>query len=58
MKESDILHEAGQYWVARNKAGAYVVYKAGVTHSTADSAYNDRTLAIARCNYLAKYRTA
>lgn len=56
MRESDIMHEAGNYWVARQK-GAYVVYKIGVTHSTSDSAYaktaDGLSIAIARCDYLA-----
>ena len=54
MKESDILHEAGQFWVAKNTAGGFVVYKLGITHSTSDSVYADKSLAIARCNYLDK----
>ncbi len=57
MKESDIVHEAGPYWVARQK-GAYVVFHAGATHSVSDSAYlpdaDGLSLAIARCDYLAK----
>ena len=56
MRESDIMHEAGAYWVCRQK-GAYVVYKIGVTHSTSDSAYaktpDGLSIAIARCDYLA-----
>ena len=56
MRESDIMHEVGDYWVARQK-GTYVVYRVGVTHSTSDSAYaktpDGLSIAIARCNYLA-----
>jgi len=56
MRESDIMHEVGDYWVARQK-GTYVVYKVGVTHSISDSAYaktpDGLSIAIARCNYLA-----
>ena len=56
-RESDILHEAGAYWVCRDR-DAYTVYKNGVTHSTADSAYaktaDGLSIAIARANYLAK----
>ena len=56
MRESDIMHEVGDYWVARQK-GTYVVYKIGVTHSTSDSAYaktpDGLSIAIARCDYLA-----
>ena len=54
------MHENGPYWVARDKAGkmaAYVVYKAGITHSVSDSAYEQTedglSIAIARCDYLA-----
>ena len=56
MRESDIMHEVGDYWVARQQ-GTYVVYKIGVTHSTSDSAYaktpDGLSIAIARCDYLA-----
>lgn len=57
MRESDIMHEVGNYWVARER-GSYTVYKIGVTHSTSDSAYaksdDGLSIAIARCNYLAR----
>ena len=56
MRESDIMHEVGDYWVARQK-GTYVVYKVGGTHSISDSAYaktaDGLSIAIARCDYLA-----
>jgi len=56
-RETDIMHEAGNYWVARDRK-AYTVFKAGVTHSVSDSAYaksaDGLSIAIARCNYLAK----
>lgn len=59
MRESDIKHEAGPYWVAKDR-GAYVVYHAGITHSVSDSAYpltNDGlSLATARCDYLERRR--
>lgn len=58
IKEKDIVHYAGIYWVL-NTGKTYTVYKTGETHSTADSAYPRTTdglsLAIARCNYMAKY---
>lgn len=59
MRESDIMHEKGNYWVGRDRElGAYVVYKIGPTHSTSDSAYglnqDGLSIAIARANYLAK----
>ena len=57
MKESDIMHEAGSYWVGRdNEQKAYIVFKIGPTYSTSDSAYaltpDGLSIAIARCNYL------
>ncbi len=33
MRERDILHEDGPYWV-RAAAKGYEVYKTGITHST------------------------
>lgn len=60
MTEADIKHENGMFWVCRNKAD-YTVYRAGSTHSVADSSYakddDGLSLAIARCDYLAS-RTA
>ncbi len=57
MQERDIMHETGNYWVARD-ANAYTVFKAGATHSTSDSAYaktpDGLSIAIARADYLAK----
>ena len=53
------MHENSGYWVLKDhKHRAYTVLKSGLTHSTADSSYelNDDglSIAIARCNYLAK----
>lgn len=57
MRECDILHENGSYWVGRERA-AYVVYKTGVVCSVSDSAYaktpDGLSIAKARCDYLAK----
>lgn len=57
MKESDIIHEAGRYWVCKVQ-NTYTVYRSGVTHSTSDSSYrqdpNGLSIAIARANYLNK----
>jgi hypothetical protein len=57
MRESDIMHENGNYWVARG-AKCYTVFKVGATHSTSDSAYEKTadglSIAIARCDYLAR----
>ena len=59
MKETDIMHENGDYWVARER-DRYTVYQSGVTHSVGDSSYGKSddglTLAVARCDYLAKSR--
>lgn len=59
MNERDIMHENGIYWVGRNRrCNALIVYKTGTTHSVSDSAYCNNakglSIAIARCNYLAK----
>ena len=57
IRESDIKHEAGKYWVLSTR-DAYIVLQTGLTHSTSDSAYphtpDGLSIAIARCNYLAK----
>jgi hypothetical protein len=57
MKEKDIKHENGNYWVLDTKK-SYAVMKNGVTHSVSDSEYprnsNGLSIAIYRCNYLAK----
>ncbi|QCJ72219.1 hypothetical protein MNY66_16470 (plasmid) [Moellerella wisconsensis] len=56
MREKDIVHENGKFWVLRDK-DAYCVMKSGVTHSVGDSAYaltkDGLSIAIARCDYLA-----
>lgn len=55
--EDIILHEACNCWVSNEGTKTnpnYHVWCNGITHSTCDSAYNDLSLAIARCNYLAK----
>lgn len=57
MKESDIMHEVGNYWVGRDRAwDSYVVYKVNLTHSVGDSAYpmtpDGLSIAIARATYL------
>lgn len=59
MTEADIAHENGKYWVFKDKRQKrYTVFKAGITHSVSDSAYaldeDGLSLAIARCNYLAR----
>lgn len=52
IKESDILHENGGFWVLNHPAGFHVMRR-GLTHSACDSAYAEFDLAVARCNYLA-----
>jgi len=57
LRESDIMHESGAFWVCRDR-DRYTVLRAGVTHSVSDSAYaktpDGLSLAIARAKYLAK----
>ena len=57
--ESDIMHENGDFWVCRER-DRYTVYRVGATASTSDSAYHKTdgglSIAIARCNYLARRR--
>jgi len=57
MRESDIVHENGDYWVKRER-DAYTVYRVGLTHSTSDSSYaktpEGLSVAISRCDYLAR----
>lgn len=58
MRESDIMHESGAYWVGRtHKPDSYTVYIAGAVASTPDSSYamtpDGLSIAIARAQYLA-----
>lgn len=52
LKEKDIVHENGVFWVLKNKEGFHVMRSVG-THSVGDSAYATLDLAIYRCDYLA-----
>ena len=61
MRESDIIHENGSFWVLRTHSGYEVrrnVCRAGTWVSTGDSAYaktaDGLSIAKARCDYLAK----
>lgn len=59
MKEKDIIHEHGSYWIGKDRENrAYIVFKNGVTHSVSDSAYtmdeDGLSCAMSRCEYLAK----
>lgn len=59
MKESNIVHENGDFWVLA-KPNSYVVFQSGITHSVSDSAYrkdaDGLSIAKARCDYLARVR--
>jgi len=59
MRESDILYENGKFWVLKDKhkgKQTYTVMFTGITHSESvdDVTYPDLSLAVARCDYLAK----
>lgn len=52
-----ILHEVNGYWVSNEGTKGkpnFHVWVPSVTHSICESAYPDITLAVARCNYLAR----
>ncbi len=53
MTERDIVYENGRAWVLKRGA-VFVVFTAGLTHSTSDSTYTDKSLAVARADYLAR----
>lgn len=53
LKESNIAYQNGDFWVMQLK-GVFQVMMSGAVHAVADSAYNDLSLAKARCDYLAK----
>ena len=57
MRERDIMHETGPFWVGREPK-AYTVFRNGATHATPDSSYartaDGLSIAIARCDYLAR----
>jgi hypothetical protein len=53
----NILHSVGGYYVSNEGTKSkpnFHVWIPGVTHATCDSAYADLSIAICRCNYLAK----
>lgn len=55
--KTGILHSAGGFYVSNEgskKQPNYHVWVPGITCSSCDSAYNDLSLAVSRCNYLAK----
>ena len=52
-----ILHSINGYWVSNEgtkQKPSYHVWIPSLTHSVCDSAYSDLSLAVCRCNYLAK----
>ncbi|MCH2217455.1 MAG: hypothetical protein MK076_05160 [Flavobacteriales bacterium] len=52
-----ILHNINGYWVSNegsNQKPSYHVWIPSVTHSFCDSSYTEISLAVCRCNYLAK----
>lgn len=51
--EGNIVHEAGAFYVWRD-GDVMTVYRNGTTHAVADGSYRDYSLAVTRCNYLAK----
>lgn len=53
IKEKDIKHENGRFWVL-HKSRVFYVMRSKDTHSVSDSAYATLDLAVARCDYLAK----
>lgn len=57
MKEKDIKHESGIFWVL-DTHNSYAVMRNVGTHSKSDSEYthdaDGLSIAIARCNYLSK----
>jgi len=59
IRESDIIHENGDFWVLRGRNN-YTVFRTGPTVSESDSAYaktsDGLSIAVARCDYLAQHR--
>lgn len=56
--EMGILHSSGGgYYVSNEgtkKNPKYHVWEPGITHATCDSAYEEISLAVCRCDYLAR----
>ena len=57
MTEDDIMHEAGDFWVSRER-DRYTVWRNRVTHAVSDSSYRKNrdglSIAVARCDYLSR----
>lgn len=60
MTEKQIVYQSGAFWVADRDA-RFTVYRDGLTHAVADSAYprtsDGLSLARARVDYLARRQT-
>jgi hypothetical protein len=59
MTEADIIHQAGPFWVGRTRSPpSFTVYQVKATASHPDSSYapddDGRSMAVARCNYMAR----
>jgi len=55
-----ILHSVDGYWVSNEGTKikpSFHVWIPGTTHATCDSAYEDITLAVCRCNFLARNKS-
>lgn len=55
-----ILHNKYGYWISNEgtkQNPSYHVWVPDITHSKCDSAYSDITLAVARCNFLARNKS-
>lgn len=53
----DVIHSVNGYFVTNEGTETnpnYHVWEPGITHATCDSAYHHISLAVSRCNYLAK----
>lgn len=53
IREKDIVHENGKFWVLK-KCGVFYVMASVGTHSVSDSCYHTADLAVCRCDYLAR----
>lgn len=56
----NILHSVDGYYISNEgtkEKPIFYVWVPDLTHAISDSAYNDITLSVARCNYLAKNNT-
>ena len=54
MKEANIIHENGKFWVYKLRADHFQVNATGVTHSVVLEAFADESLAVSYCDSLAR----